>query len=129
MQKPIIETTFEFSGKYVLTRFEGPIDYKTILFGFDRVVNSSQYRNGMARIWELTAADLSPLSDENIWMSANYPSIFPSGINNVKEALVSENKDNSEVLHRFKSYSVDLKTDVQIFESLQAAIEWVLIKK
>lgn len=129
MQKALIETIFDLSGTYVLTRFEGRIDYETILFGFDKAVNASQYRNGMPRIWDLSAADLSTLTDENVWMAANYSSVFPSGINNVKVALVSTNKGNIETLHRFKSYSAGFKTEVRIFDSLQAAIEWVTVKK
>lgn len=124
-----IEIEFRESQKSVITHFKGSIAYDTILYAYDQVVNSPQYCRGMVRIWNLTHADLSELSDENIWMAAQYSTVFPEEIRMADAALVSENRDHLPLLKIFKSHSKNAQGEIEIFDSLENAIDWAAGKR
>lgn len=123
------EVRFNKPQHYVTTIFKGKLSYDSILASFDQVVNSADYLAGMGRIWDLTAADLSGLNEEAIWMIAGYSSVFPSGINNVKVALISAKETDAELIRLFLSYSQGAKTKVKFFASFAEAEQWITDKR
>ncbi|MBU2515291.1 hypothetical protein KJ966_28575 [bacterium] len=83
----------------------------------------------MGRIWDVTEADLSNLSNNSILMASNYSNMFRSGVKDVKVALVSENKNNIELLQVFKAYTRNTELEVEVFESIKEAEVWISTRR
>ena len=86
------EFIYNQSKHFVRICFFGLVDYDLILASYNQVVESSNYLPGMGRIWDVSEADPSGLTNTDIWMASNYSKMFRSGVNDVKVALLSENE-------------------------------------
>lgn len=69
------------------------------------------------------------MSNNSILMASNYSNMFRSGVKDVKVALVSENKNNIELLQVFKAYTRNTELEVEVFESIKEAEVWISTRR
>jgi hypothetical protein len=103
----------------------GQLDKKTILNAFDSVISNKKYKKGMGRLWDFRDADLSSLETETVMEMAQYSNKFPSGINDVKVALVTSS-DLEYGLSRMFEMSSTSKTPIGVFQSLNEGEIWLM---
>ena len=109
-------------------RITGFVIPETILNAFDKTVSHPQYRKGMGRLWDFTEADPSSLETEAITGIREYSLKFPSGINDVKVAIVSA-KDLGFGLARMFEITTRAKTPISVFRTVEEAEDWLLEKE
>lgn len=119
------EVSFDESKNYVLTRFKGSIYYDEILAVFDEIIHSTEHKTGMGRIWDFTYADLKNINYDAAWMISNYSKEFPNVIYEAKVAFVSENRLNHQYANLFKLLALKKQSEINVFASLQEAVEWI----
>lgn len=78
----------------------------------------------MGRLWDFRDADLSLLSTESITEMGQYSLHFPSGINNVKVAIVAAT-DLEYGLSRMFEMSSLAKTPISVFRAIEQAEKWL----
>lgn len=107
-------------------KLSGLVTEKDILSAFDATVSSENYKKRMGRLWDLRIADLTSLSPASIERFSIYPSKFPTGINDVKVALVAVGHIELGIAQIFEIYASDSKTEVHVFEDFAKAEAWLI---
>ena len=123
-----IEVIFNVKDNYVIAMLVGWFSIDEAIANFDYVVNHPDYKTGMHRIWDITKADFEYHDNDDIDVVAKYPIQFPPGINNVKDAFVSPLNHNWTLMTYFKSCIQDMKNQVEVFNDLELAIDWIILK-
>jgi hypothetical protein len=106
-------------------RLTGPLTSEVILDAFDAAVSDERYRNGMARLWDFTDADLSSLDTSTIAVMARHSTKFPPGINDVKVAFATSRELEFGLSRMFAAFSGDAKTKISVFYSTEDAEAWL----
>jgi len=106
-------------------KLTGPLTKEIILDAFDAAVSDRKYRNGMGRLWDFRDVDLSALDSSIIAEMAQYSAKFPPGINDVKVAFVANRELEYGLSRMFEAYSMDVKTTVSVFYTLEDAEAWL----
>lgn len=119
-----IQLVFNDTEKYVLVIVKGILRIPDIELTFKQIISSSEYQQGMKRIWDLSEADLSELDADKVKTATEIPSTFIQGKSSSKVALVSNRDINMALLKLFKVYSIDDKSKIEIFTSLEEAKNW-----
>lgn len=120
-----VAVSFNVKDNYVIAKYNGQFNVNDALEAFDYVVNHPEYKSSMHRIWEISKAKFEVLENEEINLVANYTVSFPPATSSVKEAMVSEINGNWALLKLFKRYADNSLLQIEIFENLQDAIDWV----
>ena len=123
-----IEIEYNYPENFALARLKGPLDFETIVSSFSTIVSSFDYRPKMGRIWDVTKADLSNLSPEVIQKATQYPTSFSRSIKDVKVAIVAGRTINFQIAQLFQAYSEYNNFNVQAFEFLKEAVDWISSK-
>jgi hypothetical protein len=116
---------FDQESNFVEINLSGEIKETDIFSTFEEVVNSKQYKLGMARIWDLRRADLSSMDLGMLKELSSISLPYQNGISNVKVAVVSSKGINMTLLEMFKIVSRDFRKIVETFHSIQNAKDWV----
>jgi hypothetical protein len=120
-----VTVSFNVKDNYVIATYDGKFSVNDALEAFDYVLNHNDHVRGMNRIWEISNAKFEVENNEEIELVARYTEIFPPVVRDVKEAMVSKINSNWVKLKLFKMYSKEILKQVDIFENLQDAIDWV----
>ena len=121
--------TFGESGNNVYIKLSDSLSTEGIKTVFEQVINAAEYRPGMPGIYDVTHADLSEIDGESIEeLSLQIEKLAKGKTGTAKVALVSENDINFCTLQLFKEIYQDDHTELEIFESLRKAEEWILTR-
>ena len=106
-------------------KLSGVLSSEEILSAFDLAVADKRYKNGMGRLWDFRDADLSSLKSETVIEMAQYSSIYPPGINDVKVAFLVS-RDHEFGLSRMFQMTSESKTPILVFRVMAEAEKWMM---
>jgi hypothetical protein len=109
-------------------KMSGPVTSVEALNAFDTAVSADNYKAGMGRLWDFREVDLSAIDSDTIRKMAKYSLSFPSGINDVKVALVTARSLEYGLSRMFEVFSTDAKSKVRAFKTMDEAEEWMMGK-
>jgi hypothetical protein len=113
-----------FKDDYVLVKLEGPVKTIHILDVSLQVLNSTEHRQGMSEIWEVSAADMSELDPDSIADLSKHMEQLWQDVASSRVAVVSTNRANLSLARLFREYYQ--RDQIKAFESFQEAESWVL---
>ena len=123
------EIQFKKSNNFVLVKIKGRPTHQDISDCFDQIVNSSDFKPGMARIWEFSETYLSELDGNALKVLSHLSADLSPGMEKVKVAFVSQRIINMGTLRLFKLYrdnTPESNSEVKTFETMQEAEAWIV---
>jgi hypothetical protein len=117
----------DYEKNTVYLKLTGNVDIVAFKELFNKAVESDEYEAGMARLWDLSEADLSEMSAEDIDQMTKYSSIhYPDFVNAVKVAFVATNPRAFGLTRMFALISeAQDQANVQVFDNLADAEKWI----
>ena len=119
-----MDIRFDETKNIAYIKITGLASSKKILEAFDLTVSSEKYKKGMGRLWDFTEVDLSSIDSDTVREMAQYSLSFPSGINDVKVAFVT-NRTFEYGLSRMFQGSSNAKTPIKVFKTIEQAEKWM----
>lgn len=114
---------------YIVVELQGRISAKTVIDASKALLTHPGYQSGDCVLWNASNADLSDIEPEVIEDTVLEIDQIYEGLPLGHIAIVSEKLINLGVISFFQE--IYNKTDVQVFDSLEAAEDWLgsVIKK
>jgi hypothetical protein len=122
-----LEIQFDSTRKIVYIHFKGLVNFNTIQSAYKNCVSDKNFDEDMGRIWDFSAADLTPLSGRAIMSLAGYFKNFAKKSNLSIVALVVNKTIDYGMMRMFQGFINDAIRS-EIFWSVEEAEIYLLQK-
>ena len=120
-----MELGFDEDKNIAYIKLSGMLSSKAILGAFDLAVADKRYKDGIRRLWDFRDADLFSLKSETVISMAQYSSIYPPGINDVKVAFLVSREIEYGLSRMFQMTS-ESRTPIQVFRVMAETEKWMM---
>ncbi len=121
-----VELCFKPQKNLIWIKCSGVLQVEKLLKACDNALEDPQYQKGMGRIWDVTDADLSQITTEQVAEVTSYLSARSDDVNYVRVAVVANSPLGFGLARVFATVSEQTaKNEVMPFRTIQEAEAWV----